>query len=137
MAAGKAAGTGLAQHTAAEIAGAPGARKFPEARKASVRYSLFVNLMRFVLPAVALALIAVVAIWPQLHSGNVRFRLNFAKVSPDSASSLSMAKPRFTGLDAGERPYTITADSAIEVAGGASLIDLDAPQADVTLTDGS
>jgi lipopolysaccharide export system protein LptC len=137
MAAGKAAGTGLAERAAAAIAGAPGARKFPEARKASVRYSLFVNLMRFVLPAVALALIAVVAIWPQIHSGNVRFRLNFAKVSPESAASLSMAKPRFTGLDTSERPYTITAESAVQVADGSSLIDLDTPQADVTLKDGS
>jgi lipopolysaccharide export system protein LptC len=128
----------IAARTAAEIAGPPGQRKFPDARKASARHSLFVNFMRFVLPAIALSLVAVVVVWPQMHdSGKMRFRLNFAKINPNSASTLSMVKPRFTGLDSGQRPYTVTADSATQVASGSSLIDLDKPVADLTMKDGT
>ena len=137
MAAGKAVGNSLAERTAAHIGGMRAGRGFPEAHKASKRHSLFVNFMRFVLPAVALALIAVVAIWPQMHTDKTRFRLDYAKVSPNTANTLSMTKPRFTGLDASERPFTVTAQSGTQVAAGSPLIDLDTPQADVTLKDGT
>jgi len=137
MGADKAAGTSFAERTAADIAGSHAGRKFPEARRASARYSLFVTLMRFVLPAVALALVAIVVIWPQFHSGKVRFHLKFAEVSPNAAKTLSMVKPRFTGVDKGKRPYTVTAEKALQVAGGSPLVDLEKPVADVTLTDGT
>jgi lipopolysaccharide export system protein LptC len=137
MEAGKATRTSFAERTAADIAASPPGRKFPAARKASTRYSVFVSLMRFVLPAVALVLVAVVVVWPQIHTGKLRFRLNFATVSPNSANTLAMVKPRFTGLDAGQRPYTVTAEAATQVAGGSPLLDLDKPVADVTLKDGT
>ncbi len=110
---------------------------FTAARKASTRYSRFVYLMRYILPAVALALVVLVIGWSQMQGGKARFRLNFASVAPEGANTLSMAKPRFTGVDGDERPFTVTANSANQVAVGASLIDLDNPVADVTLKDGT
>lgn len=137
MSAEKAGPGSYAARAAADIAGAA-AHRFPAQRRASTRYSLFVNLMRFVLPAVALALIAAVVVWPQLHDdGKMRFHLDFAKIAPQAAKSLTMVKPRFTGLDSGKRPYTVTAESASQQSGGSPLVDLEKPVADVTLKDGT
>ena len=126
-----------AARTADQIAAAQAGGKFPDQRKASARYSLFVNLMRFVLPAIAFTLVVLVIAWPQMHPGKVRFHINFANISPKDANTLAMVKPRFTGVDEGQRPYTVTAESASQVASGSPLIDLDQPVADVTLKDGT
>lgn len=126
-----------AARAADHIAAAHVHGKFPDARKASARYSLFVNLMRFVLPAVAFTLVILVIAWPQMHPGKISFHIKFANLSPKDANTLAMVKPRFTGVDEGERPYTVTAESATQVASGSPLIDLDQPVADVTLKDGT
>ena len=110
---------------------------FTSARKASSRYTRFVYLMRFILPAVALALIVLVIGWSQMEGGKTRFRLNFASVAPEGSSKLAMEKPRFTGVDGDERPFTVTANAANQVAAGSRLVDLDNPVADVTLQDGT
>lgn len=111
--------------------------RFVSARKASTHYSRFVFVMRYVLPAVALALVVLVIAWSQMEGGKGRFRLNFASVSPDGANTLKMEKPRFTGVDADERPFTVTANAASQAKEGSSLINLDSPVADVTLQDGT
>lgn len=111
--------------------------RFARARKASSRYTRFVYLMRFILPAVALALVVLVIGWSQMEGGKGRFRLNFASVSPEGSNTLKMVKPRFTGIDAEEHPFTVTANAASQVAAGSSLIALDDPVADVTLKDGT
>lgn len=126
-----------AARTADQIVAAQAQTKFPDAKIASARYSLFVSLMRFVLPAVAFALVVLVVAWPQMHAAKKRFHIDFANISPKDANTLAMTKPRFTGVDEGERPYTVTADSATQVASGSPLIDLDQPVADVTLKDGT
>lgn len=127
-----------AARAADQIAGhAKDPTHFDSARKASSRYTRFVYLMRFVLPAVALALVVLVIGWSQTEGGKTRFRLNFASVAPEGSNTLAMVKPRFTGIDGGERPYTVTANAANQVAVGSSLVDLDNPVADVTLGDGT
>lgn len=128
----------IATRAADQIAGhAQDPTHFTTARKASSRYTRFVYLMRYVLPAVALALIVLVIGWSQMQGGRVRFHLNFASVAPEGSNTLTMAKPRFTGIDTGERPFTVTANAANQVATGSSLVDLDEPVADVTLEDGT
>ena len=110
---------------------------FAKARKATTRYSRFVSLMRYFLPAVALALVVLVIAWSQMEGGKGRFRLNFASISSEESNSLKMDKPRFTGVDAEERPFTVTANAASQIKEGSSVIDLDRPVADVTLKDGT
>ena len=52
-----------------------------------------------------------------------------------------MTAPLYQGLDELNRPYTVTAQVARQqpgvVAAGAEVIDLEAPRADITLTDGA
>ena len=127
-----------AARAADQIAGAArDPSHFASARKASSRYSRFVFLMRYILPAVALALVVLVIAWSQMEGGKSRFRLNFASVAPQDSNTLAMVKPRFTGIDSTERPFTVTANAASQAAVGSSLVDLDNPVADVTLKDGT
>jgi lipopolysaccharide export system protein LptC len=100
-------------------------------------YSRFVTLMKMVLPVVALALVALVLVWPQLQSREGGFKLDFAQMKIGDAERLSMVNPRYTGLDENNLPYEVTALSANQDSPKADDIGLDSPKADMTLSDGT
>jgi lipopolysaccharide export system protein LptC len=52
------------------------------------------------------------------------------------AESLRVLSPRYQDVDELSRPYTVTARSA-QQPGGEQILDLDAPRADMLLTDGA
>ncbi len=110
----------------------------PSARSSSHRYTRFVGLMKIMLPAVAIALVGAVALWPQLQDiGEDGFSISFADVGRDAAGRQRLVNARYYGTDGDSQPYTITADLAEETAPGSSRVRLDAPKADITLNDGS
>ncbi|MGB8274788.1 MAG: LPS export ABC transporter periplasmic protein LptC [Alphaproteobacteria bacterium] len=104
---------------------------------ASLRHRRFVGLMKLLLPALALAIVALVVAWPKLVGTSKRFRIEFASTLTGDAQSLRMVRPRFTGVDGSDRPFTVTADAATRVAPQSELIDLERPQADITLAGGA
>jgi lipopolysaccharide export system protein LptC len=114
-------------------------RVAPEARppRLSTRsgYSLFVSTMKVVLPALAVAIVLLVLVWPRIMPDDPRFRVGLSDLSPDAAGSLSMIKPRFQGRDNRDRPFSIVADKATQPEDGANRIDLQNPKADITLAD--
>ena len=99
-------------------------------------YSLFVGLMKVLLPAMAAALVLLVIVWPQLIPDE-RFRIGVSQISLEQADSLAMLNPRFDGRDSSNRPFSITADLATQASGGSDVIDLELPKADITLEDGT
>lgn len=99
------------------------------------RYSMFVGLMKVVLPAMATALILLVIAWPQLSKDRTRFSLGVANLGRDQIETLSMLNARFDGVDERNRPYTITADVATQSPRDENLVDLELPKADMTMTD--
>ncbi|MFQ5773432.1 MAG: LPS export ABC transporter periplasmic protein LptC [Kiloniellaceae bacterium] len=101
------------------------------------RYSIFVGLMKVLLPAMAAALILLVVAWPQFTLERDRFRLGIAKLGPGQPENLSMLNARYDGIDGKNRPYTITADMATQSNRNENLIDLELPKADMTLEDGT
>ncbi|CAA7624650.1 LPS export ABC transporter periplasmic protein LptC [Magnetospirillum sp. UT-4] len=101
------------------------------------RYSRFVVVMKVLLPSLAVVLLALVAVWPQLRSEEGRFRIGFADLSPDKVQALSMVNARYYGVDSRNRPFTITADSGTEVEARKGVIELEAPKADFSSRDGS
>ena len=104
----------------------------------SYRYTRFVSLMKVMLPAVAVALVGAVALWPQLKDfGEEGFSISFADVGRAAAGKQRLVNARYYGTDTDDQPYTITADTAEEVAPGSTRVRLDNPQADITLTDGA
>lgn len=100
------------------------------------RYSRFVVLMKILLPASAAILLALVMSWPRLSLEQERFRVGFAKLSTADVETLSMVNARFHGIDAQNRPFTVTADLAIERDPGKGLIDLETPKADFSSRSG-
>jgi lipopolysaccharide export system protein LptC len=106
-------------------------------RRASVRYSRFVGMMKFLLPAFAVVLIGLVVAWPQLDPGGGGFRVGYSAIGPADIENPRMVAARYTGIDAADRPFAVTADTATQIAADSPLVDLDNPQADVTLANGS
>lgn len=119
-------------------AGAPaGPPRKPPRLSGRNAYSVFVGLLKLLLPALAVALVLLVVVWPQVHDGDNRFRIGISELGPGEADSLSMVNARFEGVDDENRPFTITADVATQAAGEPDLIELQLPKADITLADGA
>jgi lipopolysaccharide export system protein LptC len=106
-------------------------------RRAGGRYSRFVLLMKFVLPAIATVLVVLVAVWPQFQDLQEGFRIQINKLTAPAGSEQHLTNARFTGVDAKSRPYSITADDATQAAERNSAIRLERPKADITLSDGT
>ena len=124
--------------TVTQRSAAPGAPRVGRmARTSSGRYSRFVQWTKLILASVALVLIALVGIWPQLHSRDGGLPVGIAGADREDAESLNMVKPRYTGLDENNLPFEVTADMAIQESSKSDLIALDNPKADMAMKDGS
>jgi lipopolysaccharide export system protein LptC len=100
-------------------------------------YSRFVRVMKILLPSLAAVLLALVVVWPRLRFDDTRFRIGFAKLSPQSVQTLAMQNARYLGLDENNQPYSVTSDRATQEEAQPDIIDLDQPKADFTSKDGS
>ncbi len=99
------------------------------------RSRLFVALMRFGLPALALALLLLVVVWPLATGNQEGFRLSFIEGGPLDAGPLRMVNARYLGADEQNQSYTVTADQALQETAEADLVTLINPKADITLKD--
>jgi lipopolysaccharide export system protein LptC len=124
--------TGPSPHRPRRTLGAT-ARPLPSPA-AIARRRWMVALTKFLLPMVALALLATIALWPQidrnLNEARVSFRRGMA--IPESGQ---LTDARYHGVDDHGRPYTVTAAVARQVA--PERIDLTKPAGDVSLESGS
>ena len=100
------------------------------------RYSRFVGLMKYGLPAVAAALIGAVIAWPTAYDRVNEFRLSYALSAADSGQP-GMLNARYVSVDKADRPFVVTADSAVLDPVDADRVKLTALQADMTLNDDS
>ncbi len=106
-------------------------------RRYSAFYSHLVTLLKLVLPSVAVGLVAMILLWPQLNPIDQRFRLKPVAVGIDDLENLRMINPRYTGSDTQNQPYVVTADQALQVSGDSNVTDLVKPKGDLTLKDGT
>ena len=100
-------------------------------------YSIFVGWMKLVLPALAVALVLLVFIWPQFKLYEGRFRIRVSDISLEQADKLTMLNARYEGLDDKDQPYVLSADQAIQSSDNKDLIDLEMPKGDISLDDGA
>ncbi len=100
-------------------------------------YSRFVNLMKFILPAVAAGLLLLIVAWPRLQAGFDRLRLSFTRLDLSEARDLRMVNARFAGVDKLHRPYVLTADVARQMPDRNDLMALEGPKGDITLQSGA
>ena len=92
-----------------------------------------VGLAKRVLPLLALALLVLVAAWPEIAQQTDRARLIYRRggVVPESGV---LTAPRYRGEDDNHQTYTLTATAARQI--GTDRIDLTDPVGDIILTGG-
>ena len=101
------------------------------------KYSRFVSAMKVVLPTAAGLLLAVVIILPQLRPEPEQFAAEVAVVEGSIGNTLSLVNARYLGTDTSGQPFSVTAKTVREPAGDDNNIELTAPQADISLNDGT
>jgi len=101
------------------------------------RYSRFVSRMKLLMPASALALLLLVAVWPRIQAAVERVRLPFPRLDIREARDLRMVNMRYAGVDRHDRPFTITAETARQRPGKDDVVELDGPKADMTTESGT
>ena len=119
--------------------GVPRARGAPRRRRLEVGSSVrrriranpsrLVAFMKLMLPAIALAIIALLFAWPGLLPETARMRLGDT-VAGGNVSGLAMENPSYVGTDQHGRPYQIAAARASKYSDSASLVHLVRPVAD-------
>lgn len=100
-------------------------------------HTRFVQRTKWTLPGLAVGLLLLVAIWPELNSAFQHVRFGIPRIDLSEARRLRMVNPRYTGIDRNSRPYVLTADAATQVPRSDDLITLDAPKADLTTKSGN
>lgn len=99
--------------------------------ESSERYTQFVNLMRIVLPVTALMITLIVVVYAMVVRPNTQVALTFSGVD-QFEGDLTMTNPRFTGLDAEERFFDVTASMARRDDENSDLVTLENVTAAIT-----
>jgi len=103
----------------------------------SAGYSLFVGVMKVLLPATATVFILLLLAWPELTPGKHGLDLDLSALGITRPDDLTMLNARFNGFDSRNQPFLVTADVASQVSENDSLVVLELPKADMTLEDGT
>lgn len=100
-------------------------------------YTAFVSAMKVALPLLALVLVGLVLMLPQLQSTEEKLRSSVTQqIKAHDLENLYMVNARYVGTDEKNRAYTLTANSARQVSTDSDLVALEGPKADVALGDG-
>ncbi len=109
----------------------------PRVRRQSLTgYRRTVRVLRVLLPALALGMIGLVAAWPQIAPNPAEFQIGYADLRVTEAD-LQMTGARYVATDAENRPYSISARAVRNLVAGGGVMGLEAPEAEITLTDGA
>lgn len=98
------------------------------------RRRFVITLTKWVLPAVALVLLSMIALWPEIDAATVKARLAINRVSGEVEGG-KLIDARYNGLDEKGRPFTVTAATAWQI--GPGKIGLTLPKGDITLENGT
>ena len=109
----------------------------PRGRINARRYRWLRGAFKFLLPLVALALVALVAVWPHLSLNPNLFTVKLSDVIKQSVDAVNMLNPRYSGIDNQDRPFTVIADSATQQPQDLDRVELARPRAVLSLDTGS
>jgi len=108
-------------------------RRPPTPRHLARRH-LAITLTKWALPALALALLSTIALWPEFNRATEEARAAFRRVSAEVQGG-QLIDARYHGIDDKGRPYTLTAATAQQ--DGPERVNLTMPKGDITLQDGT
>lgn len=100
------------------------------------RRRLAVTALKRILPALALAALGLILLWPELAGMEDRVRFAYRKPDGAAAEAARLVAPRYRGRDERGRPFELAA-AAAEQAPGSPVIALAQPTGEVTLEDGA
>ena len=100
-------------------------------------YSRYVFFMKLTLPAIALVMLVMLFLWPQMKGQDKTFSINFKNIQSSDPEDLNMINARFVGTDSKNQPFSITADMAKTKNIGRTTIELEMPKADIGIEDGT
>ena len=100
-------------------------------------YSVFVGVMKVLLPAAAAVFIMLLLAWPELTPGKDEIGLDLSELTIDQPEGVTMLNARFSGFDGRNQPFLVTADVASQATDNEAVVSLELPKADITLEDGS
>ena len=95
----------------------------------SGRYSGFVGLMRYLLPAMAAALLGLVVAWPLIGDGEEGVHIPLA-TDAEIDGRLTMVKASYQGTDAKNRPYAVRGEEAFQPESDSPIVHLSGIEAD-------
>jgi lipopolysaccharide export system protein LptC len=98
------------------------------------RRRFLITLTKWSLPVAALALLGLIAAWPEIEAITSKTRLAMNHVS-GSVEGGKLIDARYNGVDEKGRPYTITAATAWQI--DPARIGLTMPKGDITLENGT
>ena len=107
-------------------------RRLPTASGLARRH-LVINITKWLLPAVALVLLASIALWPEFDREQQVTERNTQAMSQVDAARLTGA--RYHGIDQHGQPYTLTAATAVQ--DNPDRVRLTQPRGDITLSNGT
>ena len=93
-------------------------------------YSHFVKFMKVVLPLLAFGIIGLLAAWPRIQGGD-------QSATRRDSGELEMMRALYVGTDTQNRPFSLTADRAVQSTTEPGVLDLVRPQGELTLKDGT
>jgi lipopolysaccharide export system protein LptC len=115
------------------VAAAARMRRLPSSRHLARRH-IAITLTKLLLPALALALLASIALWPEFDRAKQQALLAFRRVG-NEIEGAQLIDARYHGTDERGRPYTLTAATAQRA--GPEQVNLTTPKGDITLQDGT
>jgi lipopolysaccharide export system protein LptC len=93
-------------------------------------YSHFVKFLKVVLPLLAFGIIGLLAAWPRIQGGD-------QSDNRRDTGELEMMRALYVGTDTQNRPFSLTADRAVQSTSEPGVLDLVRPQGELTLQDGT
>lgn len=102
-----------------------------EALRQSSAYSRRIGLLRWALPLSVLLVLGALVVWPMVREGKL------TDAALRDVPNLIIENLHFTGLDALGQAYSVTAKRALQAGGGKGLVDLEQPEAEITLQSGA
>lgn len=96
-------------------------------------YSFFVRSLRLLLPIIALGLVAVVMIWPDMEKTVTPVKRE--EIIPETTGRNELINPRFESKDKDMHSYIITATRAVQSLENQDIVMLEKPAATIALDD--
>ena len=123
------------KHTGGYLMGNASVRdRMPPTSRGIKRRRVLITLTKWILPLVAMALLAMIALWPEIDAATSKARLAIGHVSGELESG-KLVDARYNGVDEKGRPYTITAATAWQI--DPERVGLTLPKGDITLENGT